>query len=78
MPSTATTKDGVISRIVVDFPVGTLVTQHRQAAQYIVTEYGVANLKGKTLRQRIEELIAVAHPDFREDLRKQAQKLYWP
>ena len=78
MPSTAKTKDGVISRIAVDLPVGTWVTQHRQAAQYIVTEYGIANLKGKTIRQRAEELIAVAHPDFRPELKKGAQRLYWP
>ncbi len=78
MPSTAKTKDGVISRIAVDLPLGTWVTQHRQAAQYIVTEYGIANLMGKTIRQRAEELIAVAHPDFRAELKKGAQRLYWP
>ena len=78
MPSTAKTKDGVISRVVVDFPVGTLVTQHRQATQYVVTEYGIANLKGKTMRQRAGELIAVAHPDFRAELEKEARKRYWP
>jgi len=78
MPSTAKTKDGVISRVVVDFPVGTLVTQHRQATQYVVTEYGIANLKGKTMRQRAGELIAVAHPDFRAELEKEVRKRYWP
>ncbi|UCG84310.1 MAG: hypothetical protein JSW38_05725 [Dehalococcoidia bacterium] len=78
MPSTANTKDGLISRIVVDFPVGTLVTQHRQASQFVVTEYGIANLMGKTIRQRVEELISVAHPDFRAELMKRAREIYWP
>jgi 4-hydroxybutyrate CoA-transferase len=78
MPSTAKTEEGVISRIVIDFPRGTLITHHRQVAQYIVTEYGIANLKGKTMRQRVDELIAVAHPDFRAELQKEAKKLYWP
>jgi 4-hydroxybutyrate CoA-transferase len=47
-------------------------------ADYVVTEYGIAKLKGKTLRQRANELIAIAHPDFRVELRNEAQKLYWP
>ncbi len=78
MPSTARTREGVISRIVLDFPVGTLVTQHRQAAQYVITEYGIATLKDKTIRQRADELIAVAHPDYRSELKKEARKHYWP
>ncbi|MFI5177863.1 MAG: acetyl-CoA hydrolase/transferase C-terminal domain-containing protein, partial [Vicinamibacterales bacterium] len=39
-------------------------------------EYGIATLRGKTIRQRAEELIAVAHPDFRAELRKEAASLY--
>ena len=45
---------------------------------YVVTEYGIAWLKGKTLRQRTRELIAMAHPDFRAELKKEAQELSWP
>jgi len=44
----------------------------------VVTEYGIAELRGKTQRERAEALIAVAHPDFRAELRKEAQRLYWP
>jgi len=41
-----------------------------------VTEHGIATLRGKTLRQRVEELLAVAHPDFRAELRAEARRLY--
>jgi 4-hydroxybutyrate CoA-transferase len=57
---------------------GTIVTVPRVLADHVVTEYGIARLKGKTQRQRAEELIAIAHPDFRPELRREARKLYWP
>jgi acyl-CoA hydrolase len=44
----------------------------------VVTEYGVARLFGKTQRRRAEELIAIAHPDFRPELEKAAKQLFWP
>jgi len=44
----------------------------------VVTEYVGARLLNKTIRQRCDQLIGVAHPDFRADLKKEAQKLYWP
>lgn len=79
LPSTARTKDGnVISRIVPAFESGTAITVTRNCADYVVTEYGVAELRGKSLRRRAEELIAIAHPDFRAELKKEAQRLYWP
>jgi 4-hydroxybutyrate CoA-transferase len=43
---------------------------------YVITEFGIARLFGKTLKQRAQELIAVAHPDFRADLKKEADKMY--
>lgn len=43
---------------------------------YVVTEHGIATLRGKSLRQRARELIAVARPDFRAELRRDAQRLY--
>jgi 4-hydroxybutyrate CoA-transferase len=55
-----------------------VVTIQRNCADYIVTEYGVAQLKGRTLRQRAEALIEVSHPDFRSELMAEARKLYWP
>jgi len=76
LPSTA--QGGTVSRIVPYLPLGTIVTIQRHLAHYIVTEYGIAHLLGKTMRQRAEELISVAHPDFRAELRKEAQRLFWP
>jgi len=76
--STAKTKEGTISRIVPQLPLGTIVTVPRVLADRVVTEYGIAELRGKTQRERAEALIAVAHPDFRAELRKEAQRLYWP
>ena len=76
MPSTA--RSGAVSRIVPTLPEGSVVTIQRNCVDNIVTEYGIANLKGKTRRQRAEALIAVAHPDFRDELTKKARQLYWP
>ncbi|MBI4296867.1 MAG: hypothetical protein HY667_07100 [Chloroflexi bacterium] len=79
LPSTARGKDGkLISRIVPSFEPGTAVTVTRNCVDHVVTEYGIARLRGKSLRKRAEELIAVAHPDFREELMTQAKRLYWP
>jgi len=78
LPSTAKTKQGIASRIFAKFEAGTQVSLPRTLADYIVTEYGIARLRGKTQRQRVEEIIAIAHPDFRAELRKEAQKLFWP
>ena len=69
MPSTA--GKGKFSRIVATLDPGTTVTTSRTDVQYIVTEYGIVNLRGKSLRQRAKELIGIAHPDFREDLERQ-------
>ena len=66
MPSTAAR--GKVSRIVPYLAAGAAVTTSRNEVDYVVTEYGIAHLKGKTLRQRAESLIRIAHPDFRESL----------
>lgn len=76
IPSTA--KGGAMSRIVPQLTPGTVVSTPRTLADTIVTEYGVAKLRGKTQRERAMELIGVAHPDFRAELEKEAKKLYWP
>jgi 4-hydroxybutyrate CoA-transferase len=76
LPSTA--RGGKFSRIVPQLEPGTVVTVPRTLADIVVTEHGIARLKGKTQRQRVEELINVAHPDFRAELRKEAKRLYWP
>lgn len=72
LPSTA--KDGAISRIVPYLDQGAGVVTSRADVHYVVTEYGVAYLHGKTIRQRAEALIAIAHPKFREDLLKFARE----
>jgi 4-hydroxybutyrate CoA-transferase len=64
----STTEDGKRSRIVARFLPGTPVTTPRYAIDTVVTEYGVARLRGKELRARAEALVAIAHPDFRAAL----------
>ena len=49
----------------------------RNHVHYVVTEFGVADLYGKSVRQRVKALVNIAHPDFRADLEKQARKLNW-
>lgn len=61
----ATAARGKLSRIVRALPAGAAVTTPRHCVDYVVTEYGVAGLRAKTLRQRAEVLTAIAHPDFR-------------
>ena len=72
-PSTKTLKDGSkVSSIAPILTPGAIVTCPRTATHMIVTEYGVADLKGKSTWERAEELINIAHPDFRDELIKQA------
>ncbi len=68
----STALDGAVSRIVPKLESGELVTMPRFWADTIVTEYGVADLLGKNHKERAESLIAIAHPDFRSELRKAA------
>jgi 4-hydroxybutyrate CoA-transferase len=78
MGSTNMMKDGsVISKIVPTLRPGSGVVTGRNHVHYVVTEFGVANLYGKSVRQRVQELIHVAHPDFRADLEKEARALCW-
>ncbi len=74
--STYTDKDGEVkSKIVPNLSNGMFITVSRTEVQYVVTEYGVANLKGQNLRTRVKELISIAHPDFRPWLEWQARKM---
>ncbi|HXF85384.1 MAG TPA: acetyl-CoA hydrolase/transferase C-terminal domain-containing protein [Anaerolineales bacterium] len=78
LPSTTTLKDGTrVTRIVAMLKQGAGVVTTRNHVRYIVTEYGVADLYGKTIRQRARQLINIAHPDFRADLEKQAKELHY-
>ena len=75
LPSTATLKDGtVVSRIVPFFQPGSGVVITRGDVRYIVTEWGIAYLFGKNIRERVLQLINIAHPDFREDLLEYGKK----
>lgn len=72
MPSTHE-KNGVRkSRVVVDLPAGTVVTVPRTDVMYAVTEYGMVCLKGKSVAERAVAMISIAHPDFRDDLKREA------
>ncbi|MHB8074658.1 acetyl-CoA hydrolase/transferase family protein [Desulfosporosinus fructosivorans] len=73
--STAITKNGRVSKIVPLLKHGSAVTTPRQDVNYVVTEYGVAQLRGKNMRERAQELISIAHPDFRAELREEAKNL---
>lgn len=72
LPSTA--KGGKLSKIVPTLQTGAGVVTTRADVHYVVTEYGVAYLHGKNLRQRAEALIGISHPDFRESLTKAAKE----
>ena len=71
----ATARGGTVSTIVSTLPEGTAVTLHRSHTDHIVTENGIARLRGRTVRERAHELIAVADPKFRAELTAEAQKL---
>ena len=79
MHSTYTTKDEngnevLHSKIVPMHERGTVITTSRNDVDYVVTEYGIAWLRGANVSQRVEALISIAHPDFREWLREEAEK----
>lgn len=75
LPSTA--KNGTISRIVPHIREGAGVVTSRGHVHYVVTEFGVASLRGKSVRERALELIRVAHPKFRSQLLAEVRKFYW-
>jgi acetyl-CoA hydrolase len=78
LPSTTTLRDGtVLSKIVSMLKHGAGVVTTRNHVRYIVTEYGVADLYGKTIRERATQLINIAHPDFQKELKKQARNLHY-
>ena len=64
------------SRIAPALDEGAPVTVPRSAVDYVVTEWGIATLRGKTLRERIGELITIAHPDCKPQLKEDAKRLY--
>ena len=73
----STTADGTVSRIVAHIKEGAGVVTSRGHVHYVVTEFGVASLRGKSIRERALELIRVAHPKFRQQLLQQVRQHYW-
>ena len=72
LSSTSEVNGELVSNIVVGLPEGSVVTTPRKDVMYIVTEYGIANLKNRSIADRVNAMISIAHPDFREGLRKKA------
>lgn len=76
-PSTAQPRSGdgrIISKIAPQITPGGIITTPRSCADYVITEYGVAKIKGQSIRQRVRNLISVAHPQFREELEWEARQ----
>ncbi|MEM9314523.1 MAG: acetyl-CoA hydrolase/transferase C-terminal domain-containing protein, partial [Pseudomonadota bacterium] len=71
LPSTA--RDGTLSRLVTTLAAGAGVVTTRAQVDYVVTEYGIAELRGRSLSERARDLIAIAHPRFREALAREAR-----
>ncbi len=75
LPSVQMVNNKPVSTIVHELKPGAVVTTPRTIVNHVVTEYGVAQLRGKDCKQRAQELISIAHPDFRSQLRFEAKKL---
>jgi acetyl-CoA hydrolase len=78
LPSMTVGEDGLpITRIAAMLKEGAGVVTTRNHVRYVVTEFGIADLYGKTIKQRARQLIQIAHPDFRQDLEKKAKELHY-
>ena len=71
----STKKNGTISSVTPSLTAGSVVTLSRNQVDYVITEYGIARMRGMSVRDRVNNLIAVAHPDFRAELRREADRL---
>ncbi|HVA76594.1 MAG TPA: acetyl-CoA hydrolase/transferase C-terminal domain-containing protein [Candidatus Binataceae bacterium] len=76
VPSSSIVNGTRISRIMPSLLPASVVTAPRAFVHHVVTEYGIATLKGKSIRERVNAMIAVAHPDFRGELRAEARRMY--
>ena len=71
----STTSDESVSRIVPQLRLGAAVTTYKNIVDKVVTEFGVAELRGSSIAERTRRLIAIAHPKFREELKASARRL---
>ena len=77
LPSCVTKRDGTrLSKIVPFLQPGAPVTTSRTDIEYVITEFGIAPMKGKSLRHRAEALIGIAHPDFRDGLAEEFENRF--
>jgi acyl-CoA hydrolase len=76
LPSSSIVQGRRVSRIVPELAPGSVVTVTRSCVHYVVTEYGIADLRGRSIQHRARELIAIAHPDLRAELGEQARRLF--
>jgi acyl-CoA hydrolase len=76
LPATSVVNGEMISRITGRLPEGSVVTTPRHLVDVVVTEYGAAELQGRTIRERALALAAIAHPQFRDELAAKAED--WP
>ena len=74
MPSTATVSGQRISRIAAELAAGAVITTPRHQVDVVITEFGAAELRGRTVRQRAQALAAIAHPDFRDAALESAEQ----
>ncbi len=72
----STAKKGQISRVIPRLRTGSAVTTPRMDVNYLATEYGIVDLKQKSVRERAEAIISIAHPKFRDDLMKEALRMH--
>ena len=72
----STARDGTISRVVPRLAEGATVTTPRTETQYLATEYGIVDLKGRSTKERALDIISIAHPDFRDDLLREAEDMH--
>ncbi len=72
----STAKGGTVSRVVSRLGAEAVITTPRMDTHYLVSEHGVVNLKGKSTRDRALEIIGIAHPQFRDDLIREAERMY--
>jgi 4-hydroxybutyrate CoA-transferase len=76
LPATAMVQGQRVSRIATSLAPASVFTLPRAFVHHVVTEFGIANLKGKSLRERVRELVGIAHPDFRRELAAEATRMY--